>query len=59
MRSRSSGSPASARALEAAQIGVGHLLVPLDREEQRHVDVDPRGRQLLDRRQARARSPGP
>ena len=34
--------------LEAAQVGLDHLLVAFDGEEQRDVDVDPGGGQLLD-----------
>jgi hypothetical protein len=34
---------------QAAQVGIDHLLVALDREQQCHVDVHPAARQLLDR----------
>ena len=36
-------------ALEPAQVGLDHLVVALDGEQQRHVDVDAAGGQLLDR----------
>jgi hypothetical protein len=34
---------------ESAEVGVDHLLVALDREEQRDVDVDAAAGELLDR----------
>ena len=46
-------------ALEAAQVGLDHLLVALDGEQQRHVDVDAASGQLLDRADARAASRAP
>ncbi len=39
-------------ALEPAQVGLDHLFVAIDGEQQRHVDVGPAGGQLLDRAHA-------
>ena len=46
-------------ALQAAQIGLDDLLVALDGEQQRDVDVDAAGGQLLDRADAGVGSPAP
>ncbi len=41
--------------LQRRQVGLHHVLVPVDREQQRDVDVDPLGEALMDGRQAGAR----